>query len=713
MNHRFQDEWLCRAAASIPGIDAAKIDSLRTNAAPLLSQALINSGLANAEALADALMKTHNLKTELPKASGIDKLAVELIPEKLCRRYRLVPLRLAGETIEVGMSNPLDMDALADVQAVSARQPVAIFVMPAALDAHMTACYNPENVVIDLIDRLAANETVEVMHAENSTADLDEGEARVRTPVVKLVNAFIAKAVNMNASDIHIEHEEHITSVRYRIDGDLRVILTLPHEVGAGAIVARLKIMSDLDIADHRRPQDGRANIRVGGREMGLRVSTLPTNFGEKVVMRILDPRMAELSFEKLGLNPKTAERMRTHLGAPQGMILVTGPTGAGKTTTLYAVLNRLKSKKSNIVTIEDPIEYKLEGINQTQVKEKQGLTFASVLRSVLRQDPDIIMLGEIRDRETADIAFQSALTGHLVLTTLHTNDSIATLSRLKDMGVEPFKIASGLLSVSAQRLTRRLCDQCREEVPSTEMDPKIREALSRRALPVRAFKGKGCEACSFSGYSGRVLLLELLDVGAALKQKITAGATEDELKTAALASGELTTLEDDALWHVSQGDTSVDEVSPYLHLDGPAEAPAVPVARQAAEPAKSSGPRRVLVTDDDKAIRFILRKALESAGFIVDEAENGLQALEKIAHEAPALMLLDLDMPELDGYGVVGAVRKSLGLLDLPIIILTASADDKSQETAINLGADDFIPKPFKPSVVLARVNALFRRAA
>ena len=706
MSHRFRDEWLTRAAAAIPGVTPDKIEALRKRSAPFLSQALVDAALATPETLAEALRQTHRLRMERPKPTGIDKLAVELIPEKLCRRYHLVPLRLAGDSIEVGMTSPLDLDAQADVQAVSGRQAVPVFVLPGELDAFMAACYNPENVVIDLIDRLAADEVVEVLTSENSEDGDADAPAKVRTPVIKLVNALIAKAVNMNASDIHIEHEEAITTVRYRIDGDLRVIMSLPHDVGTGAVVARLKIMADLDIADRRRPQDGRANIRVGGREMGLRVSTLPTNFGEKVVMRILDPRMAELSFEKLGLNPKTAERVRGHLGAAQGMILVTGPTGAGKTTTLYAILNRLKSHASNIVTIEDPIEYKLEGINQTQVKEKQGLTFASVLRSVLRQDPDIIMLGEIRDRETADIAFQSALTGHLVLTTLHTNDSIATLSRLKDMGVEPFKIASGLLSVSAQRLARRLCEHCRHELPSAEIAPALRAALSRRGLPERAFAAKGCEKCSFSGYAGRVLLLELLDVGGALRQKVTSGASEEDLRKAALASGELTTLEDDALWHVSQGDTSPEEVSPFVRL---AASPAAPPDA----PAQSTRPRRVLITDDDKTIRFILRRALETSGFVVDEAENGLLALEKIAHDPPDLLLLDLDMPELDGYGVVGAVRKTLGLFALPIIILTASADDKSQETAINLGADDFIAKPFKPAVVLARVNALFRRVA
>jgi len=544
-------------------------------------------------------------------------------------------------------------------------------------------------------------------------------EEKVQVPVIKLADAIIVNAVRMGSSDIHIEHDEKESHVRYRIDGILKNIMDLPRHIAVGPLVARIKIMADLDIAQHRRPQDGRAKLLVGMQEVGLRVSILPTSFGEKVVMRILENRTAEVLLEKLGFEPTVASRMEMALQAAQGIFLVTGPTGSGKTTTLYSLINRLRSEDINIVTVEDPIEYKLEGINQVQVQEKQGLGFATVLRSVLRQDPDIILVGEIRDQETAAIAFQAAMTGHLVLSTLHTNDSVSSIIRLADMGVERFKIAPGLIAITAQRLVRRLCPACKEPVKAPEADSALAGAFARQGLKAEYHKSVGCAKCDFNGFKGRLPLLEFLEITPELKERISAGAGETELRETALERGALRTMLVDALWHVSRGDTTLEEIQPYVQLVPEARAaakkrapaPAPPTVQSPAEPVVRAASDRILVVDDDTVSRSILRKILQNKGYAVEEAEDGIQALDKIAQDPPDLLLLDLHMPNMDGHGVIRALRQSLGMLALPIIILTADADEKSQEESLNLGADDYIIKPIKPLLVLARIDAAFRR--
>jgi len=455
--HRFQDEWLLRAAAGLTGVSPEKIAAWRAAKRPVLSAEILSSGAATLEELGSALQAAHGLSWINGEGQPVDKLSCSLVPEKVCRRHALVPLRVVGESIEVAMASPLDMEALSDVQAVSGRAVVPFYCPPGKVEALTNEFYRPDVLVYDLIERLDEKGKVEIVEGGGEEAGGDSVDDPVRTPVIRLVNAILCRAAHMGASDIHVEHDEHSSHVRLRIDGLLRNVMILPRHIATGPVVSRIKIMAEMDIAEHRRPQDGRAKIRVDGAELGLRVSVLPTNFGEKVVIRILDPRSAAVPFEKLGFSPDVSARLSDVCALSQGIILVTGPTGAGKTTTLYSILNRLKAPDSNLVTIEDPIEYKLEGINQVQVREKQGLTFSSVLRSVLRQDPDVIMLGEVRDEETAATAFQAALTGHLVLTTLHTNDTIAAVTRLADMGVERFKVASGLVAITAQRLIPEL----------------------------------------------------------------------------------------------------------------------------------------------------------------------------------------------------------------------------------------------------------------
>jgi type II secretory ATPase GspE/PulE/Tfp pilus assembly ATPase PilB-like protein len=503
----------------------------------------------------------------------------------------------------------------------------------------------------------------------------------IGTPVIRLANQIIAQAVRLKASDIHLEQEEKSTAVRYRIDGVLRTVMSLPKHIGNGPLISRIKIMSDLDLADRRRAQDGRAKLRVGGRELGLRVSTIPTAFGEKAVLRILDQRSAEVPLESLGFRARVRERIAELAGCGQGLLLVTGPTGSGKTTTLYSILNRLKSDQVNIVTVEDPIEYRLPGINQIQVHEKAGLGFASVLRSVLRQDPDIILVGEIRDRETADIAFQAALTGHMVFSTLHTNDAVSTINRLLDMGVERFKLAPALAGVVSQRLVRRICAECR---------------------------GQGCEACAGTGLRGRIALAEVLDLrDPEARQRLGAAASLENFEAVALEKGWLWKLADDARGHLEAGETTRDEVAPYI---GPAPMP-LPAARGDSPLPQGTASKRILIVDDCPDNRGLARDTLRSEGYELAEAPDGASALAQIQARLPGLVLLDLMMPGVDGFAVIKRLRADPGTAHLPIIVLTAMGEAESQALCLELGADDYMIKPFHPKVLRARVQALFRR--
>jgi len=723
----FKDEWLIHKVTGLLGITNGQITAFRFQRQQYLADALVAGGCTTEGALHAAVSKAEHVGIH-DSVDKIDKLAISLVPERICHRHALIPLRLQDGSIEVAMANPLDLNALEDLQAVSGRVPIPLYCMPRRIAALISEYYDPDALVYDLLTKLDTTVKVEIIGVAHREKMVDE---IVRMPIIKLVDALVCQAVKMRASDIHLEHEEHATALRFRIDGNLRNILSLPHGATVDSVVSRIKIMADLNIAEHRRPQDGRARLRVGAVEYGLRVSTLPTTYGETVVLRILDPNSSNVSLDKLGIMPDIVGRLEVILKSAQGIILFTGPTGAGKTTTLCSILNSLKASDTNIVTVEDPIEYRLEGVNQVQVEEKSGLSFSSVLRSVLRQDPDIIMVGEIRDSETADIAFQAALTGHFVLTTLHTNDTTSSITRLVDMGVKRFKIAPGLRAITAQRLVRRLCAACKEPVPPAEADPRVLDALRECGHEPRYFRAKGCAACDSTGYSGRMLLLEYLEVDEELRKRITAGDEEAALRQFALRSGALHSLMKDALWHLSQGDTSAAEILPHCPLDAPVPPPAKPAAAPPPsgrapvpsvighEPVKAapaapapppSAGRRILIADDDGTTRTMLRSLLESHGFRVEEARDGVEALAQIAKSPPDLLLVDLMMPNLDGYGVIRALRKDPGLR-LPIIMLTCNAEEKNQEEAINLGADDYIMKPFRHPAFLARISAVFRR--
>ena len=695
------DAWLIRLIVSKGLVAESDAALLSNGSAPFVSQEILARKLLSQRQLADAVEGQYGIAFAEPDAGALDKMAVSLVPEAVCRRHMMCPLKLRGESIELLMANPIDAQAIDSVAALTGRRVIPVFGLPEKIEEILAIGHGSDAAIFDVLKKIPEEANVECVEDAAVEEQANKRTGDIGAPVMRLANLVIAQAVRLKASDIHIEHDDKFTRIRYRIDGHLRNMMKVPKSVGEGPLISRIKIMANLDISDRRRPQDGRAKLLVNREEIGLRVSTMPTSFGEKAVLRILDRRQAEVPLESLGYRPEIMARLTALSLSSQGMLLITGPTGSGKTTTLYSVLHRIKAEDINITTVEDPIEYRLDGINQIQVNEKAGMTFASVLRSVLRQDPDVVLVGEIRDRETADIAFQAALTGHLVFSTLHTNNAVATISRLLDMGVERFKMAPALIGVASQRLVRRVCAACRVEIPA---DPSLAVTLKDAGLPVRQFKGVGCEGCLFTGLKGRIALTELLDLSEqAARDLLSAGSGERVLREEALKRGWLHTLSQDALWHIAHGDVTFEEAAAYF--DPPL------TAEPAAAPARATA-RRVLIVDDVQDNRELLRATLATEGYELADADGGAAALEEIARRKPDLILLDLMMPEIDGFAVVKRLRGDMGLTDLPILVITAMSESESQALALGLGADDYMTKPFNPKVLRARIKALFRRS-
>jgi type II secretory ATPase GspE/PulE/Tfp pilus assembly ATPase PilB-like protein len=459
----------------------------------------------------------------------IDPNAVQLIPREYAERFHVLPLMNVRNELTVAMADPQDLAAIDTLARISGCRIRPVFTLATGIDRLLPRCYEEDFSV----DSVTADLDVEQLELDADAIDLDfHGTQQLAegSPVINLVNYAIIQAVRQGASDIHIEAGQKNTSVRFRIDGSLREVMK-PRKEMHPAIVSRIKVMAKLDIAEHRQPQDGRLHVRIARRDVDLRVSTLPTVLGEKVVMRVLDRQNVTFDLNRLGMPNDTLAVMRRMLTRPHGLVLVTGPTGSGKTTTLYSAIELIKGVERNMITVEDPVEYQLELINQVQVQNDSGVTFAQALRSILRQDPDVIMVGEIRDRETAETAIQAALTGHLVLSTLHTNDSASAVTRLLDMGVERFKIAASLVGVVAQRLMRNLCENCRESYyPSS----KLLDQLHFTGDPRHTFaRSRGCSQCYESGYRGRSGVYELLECTPEIRSMINGDANLDQLRSA------------------------------------------------------------------------------------------------------------------------------------------------------------------------------------
>jgi type IV pilus assembly protein PilB len=486
---------------------------------------------------------------------------IDLIPKDLAQTYKMVAVARLGKRLFVAMADPLNVLALDDLRRMRANlQIIPLISTEKAVVDFLNNAQTQVSGGIDAILKDVDVSDVELAKEGQEEINLDQlVESSEEGPVIKLVNLMLVQAIKDRASDIHIEPFEKQLRLRYRVDGMLYDSAAPPKGLQP-AIASRIKIMANLDIAERRLPQDGRFRIKLAGREVDLRVSILPTIHGEKIVMRVLDKGNLNMNLESLGLAPDELQKFKNAIDAPHGMILMTGPTGSGKTSTLYAVLTQLNTSDVNIVTVEDPVEYQMLGVNQVQVKPEVGLTFAGGLRSILRQDPDIVMVGEIRDSETADIAVKAALTGHLVLSTLHTNDAPGAIARMVDMGIEPFLVSSSVLMVCAQRLVRKICPHCKEafKVPA---DVITRLSLSQEEAAANTYyRGRGCSRCKDSGFLGRMAILEVLGVTNALRELILHDTSTKGLKDLALKEG-LKTLRMSGLEKAKAGLTSLDEV--------------------------------------------------------------------------------------------------------------------------------------------------------
>ena len=744
-----RDEWLVPTLAKL--VDAATLEDLRQSGESLWDESVRRSLTTDEEILA-----TLGAAFRMPAADlGVSSAqARDVLSEALARKYQVVPLAVTDHTFDIAVANPNDYDCERAIGFATGRTVRMRLASPSAIAARIEELYLPEDVVSRLMEGVSEADVLTIDEStDSSDFDVSAGKESAR-PIIKLVDHIIAEGIGKRASDIHLELQEGSVQVTYRIDGVLRPAMTLPRAVGV-PLVSRIKIMSGLDIADRLRPQDGRARVSVAGRRVDLRVSTLPASNGEKVVVRILDTGSIVLELGALGIREGDLARILHLINLREGIILVTGPTGSGKTTTLYTALKTIQTRGVNIVTVEDPVEYKLTGIVQVQVNEKAGLTFAAALRSILRQDPDVVLVGEIRDRETAGIAIQASLTGHLVLSTLHTIDASSSVARLLDIGIESYKIGAALKGVVAQRLLRRLCPLCK--VPATgPPPPALRRFFSPDAL---IWQAAGCAECGSTGYKGRMALVEVLVADAEVERRISAGSTAEHIAQAARESG-MRSLWSSGIDHVLDGNTDLDELLRVVEvplIDSPSDAR--PHARAALTPPPmaavrstlGSGRHRavqvqhtphhhaplsgdgafellddiplpvavvrkgiptVLLAEADSELRGALRLRLEQDGFAVVEAGDGIMALEEVDLASPDVLLLDLALPKLDGAGVLSRLRSRLQTATLPVVVITDSVDEILEIKLFEGGANDVVCKPIRPKALSARLKALTRRA-
>jgi type II secretory ATPase GspE/PulE/Tfp pilus assembly ATPase PilB-like protein len=763
-----RDEWVLTTLEGLVTPD--QFSQLKAVREDSFWEASTRRGWTTDDLILSALSKRFRMK--IANLSLVSQQAKDLVPEQLVRKYRVLPLQISDSILDIATSDPYDLDCERTLAFALGRTVRMSLASPTKITARLDEVYVPENVIEKILEGVTGTYDIESLDESVDESELELGQTRgTERPVIQLVDRIVAEGIQSRASDIHLEPEEGGVAVRYRIDGVLRQVMVLPKAAGI-PLVSRVKIMAQLDIADRLRPQDGRARVAVSGNRVDLRVSTLPASQGEKVVIRILDQRATVLSLDGLGMNPDELERIHTLLASREGIILVTGPTGSGKTTTLYSMLRAIQARGVNIVTVEDPVEYRLQGIVQVQVNEKAGLTFPSALRSILRQDPDVILVGEVRDKETAMIAVQASLTGHMVLTTLHTIDAASSVTRLMDIGIESYKIAAAIKGVVAQRLLRRLCPHCRELAVEPTPD-RLKKWFPDGST---VYRPVGCSECSNTGYRGRLAVMEVLISSPEIERRIAANDTTERISESAREAG-MRGLWESGVQHVRNGITSVDELlrvleapleqsqqqvqvqqqtrpSQTVRASGVVEAPPENGAAKPATPRSTAAiqadilpppekgrvhtlhskppsmftgesfqlvdeenvnangqSRKVLLVEDEDALRRVLKDLLEREGFTVFEAADGVKALDEIDRAAPDIVVLDLNLPRLDGYGVLSHLRARPATSDLPVIVLTAKGDEDSEVRVFEYGASDYLTKPFRPRALSARLHSLLSR--
>jgi type II secretory ATPase GspE/PulE/Tfp pilus assembly ATPase PilB-like protein/CheY-like chemotaxis protein len=698
--------WLVKAAtrAGLPAADQVKVNpgTSETIAWDVVARGVGLSPRELAVKIAPALgVKVADFESAEPRA-------LTLLPERLARRYQVYPLREDDRTITVATSDPNDLNVEQGVAFAAARRAVFELAPPHAIGEAINAGYSHDHMVAKLLNGVDEQiaDAVRVVAAVEPEAVSEEEIGS--GPVVKLTNLILRDAVVGGASDIHVEPGTKGGAVRFRIDGVLRIYLQLP--MGAlTRVVSRIKVLSQLDIADRIRPQDGRARVNVEGRDYDLRVSTVPSRDAEKAVVRILRSDTAK-TLETSGIRAHEVGVIRHLLSNRDGIVIVTGPTGSGKTTTLYAALREIAGRGVNITTVEDPVEYELAGITQIQVDTKRGVTFASALKAILRQDPDVILIGEVRDLETAEIAVQAAMTGHLVLATMHTNDALSAVARLEDIGIDSASIAATLRGSIAQRLVRRVCPDCKQAASPPFTDEEMRLSNAYGVKPVS--RAMGCGSCGNTGYRGRIPIVEVATINAELSELIAGKKPLGSLRKAAVSAG-FQSLRDVALDRVRSGETTLQEVERVI---GEANADAGDrqqvSSHKPADEAVPTGPQ-LLFVDDDAVTRLLASNLLRDANYQVDLSNDGAEALDRLrSGKAFNLVITDLHMPRMDGAGLLRAIRSGSAWADVPVIVLTGSDENAEEAALMDAGADDYIRKPIDPQRFISRVRAALRRA-
>ncbi len=668
-----------------------------------LGKILVELGFVSEDQLSNALA----LQLDLPRVDlGSVKVpdeVIQLVNRETAESDILIPYAREGRRLMVAMSDPLDFMALDDLRFRTGLDVCAAVATETVILNAIERYYKVEEAVENILRLGSDSPDVEFLK-EDEDNDVPQALQQSQTaPIVKLVTTVIMDAIRRRATDIHIEPRETHVQVRYRVDGNLQDTLKLPKRVQA-SVVSRIKILGNMDIANRMTPQDGSTKMRYEKNHVDLRISTLPAVFGEKVVIRILDRSRGLLPLPRLGVPDSLIKKLQEAGSKSQGMILVTGPTGSGKTTTLYAFLQWLQDPAINIITVEDPVEYNIPGITQVSVREQAGLGFPAFMRSALRQDPDIILVGEIRDLETAEIGIRAALTGHFVLSTLHTNDTVATVIRLIDLGVQPFLVSSSLSGIVAQRLVRRICSNCRVEIPYPDSD--LPPEFPRLA---HCYKGRGCSHCDFSGFHGQVGVYEYLDVNTHMKRLIANNAPEGVLREEATKMG-LVSLFQDAWQKVGDGITTISEVMGKVPYYGsvPAAAPdaTVPPETGPAAAGPVAAPRAsVLLVDSDPEDVNTFQSALGPQGYRTITSDWPV-AYETVCRENPDAIVLNLDQPHADWAGFGKRLQSSLSTVTIPVVLLQSSVDKSTQVQRLREGAIGILRRPLEPAEILARLD-------
>jgi type IV pilus assembly protein PilB len=554
-------ERITEALLQLPEITQEEIEAvsrLQQMQGISFGEAILRKGLIDEKDFVLLLVRELRIPSIDLSKYKLDERLKEVVPERIARQYKMIPISMLGDNMTVALSDPLNVFAIDDLRDITGKNIDVVMGTPSQIKEAIDKFYlDPRRGSVGEVSKNIDVGDFEILTDEKSDegADTDAGD---QAPIIRMVNLVIKEALRHRASDIHMEPTEGDMRVRYRVDGVLLDVLEVPRD-NQSAVVVRIKIMARIDITVTQTPQDGRFKMRMSGKEVDFRVSILPTCHGSKVVMRILDRANLSVGLSQLGFSDRSMKLLSEAIVKPFGMILVTGPTGSGKSTTLYSIINQLNTVDRNIITVEDPVEYLVEGLTQIEVRPEIGLSFASALRSILRQSPDIVMVGEIRDNETADIAIKASLTGQLVFSTLHTNDSAGALTRLVDMKVEPFLVASSLVLVCAQRLCRKICPHCKEEV---EVPPDALRRLGGQLDPKTTFyEGRGCDRCRNSGYLGRFGVTEILVMDDTIREMLLQGKSSDEIKAYAQKSQAMAMLWDDAIERLAQGQTTIGEV--------------------------------------------------------------------------------------------------------------------------------------------------------